>query len=70
MNEERAEVSGISDSTDFFNACEIGDLEYVKHVVNKTKRGWSEWEILVITYSFMMVKNYTSSWLAIFVVIE
>lgn len=42
MNEERAEVSGISDSTDFFNACEIGDLEYVKHVVNKTKRGWSE----------------------------
>ena len=42
MNEERATVSGILGPTDFFNACEIGDLEYVKSVVNEAKREWSK----------------------------
>ena len=58
MNEERATVSHISGPTDFFNACEIGDLEYVKYVVNDTKREWSKFKIFVLIYSRLILKDY------------
>ena len=51
MNEERATVSGISGPTDFFNACEIGNVEYVKYVVNETKREWSKCKMFVLIYT-------------------
>ena len=57
MNEERATVSRISGPTDFFNACEIGDLEYVKYVVNETKREWSKFKIFVLIYSRLILKD-------------
>ena len=47
MEEERTLVSGISGSTNFFNACEIGDFGYVEFVVDHQNREWSKYERII-----------------------
>ena len=47
MEVEMTLVGGISGSTNFFHACEIGDYSYVECAVDHKKREWSEYEIMI-----------------------
>ena len=40
MDEVRALDCGISGFTNFFNACEIGDYNYLKYIFDEPKREW------------------------------